>query len=196
MDLVIGVLTLLLVLAFALLATYLALTWTVRRILRPIDQAAKARNAPFRFSIGDFLCLFWFVQLPLAFVFQLDTEETALFYWALTVTIWAVAPLVWFTCATALSKAGISTGKHRIIVLALVVPLVYYGLFPFIGLSWVGAVSLALNGPQPVLQNFAAVALWFGIAIGLVVSGFYSPWVVREVNRIQSDSTILPSGSI
>src|SRR5687767_15253695 len=92
------------VMAILCLATVGPLVWTIRRILRPIDQLAKAGKAAFRFSIGDFLCLFWVVQIPLAFVFQLDAEETAIQYWVLTVMVWAVAPLVWITCARALSK--------------------------------------------------------------------------------------------
>jgi hypothetical protein len=154
--------------------------WTVRRILRPIDRAAKDRNAPLRFSIGDFLCLFWMVQLPLAFVFQLSGEETLTQYWLFTVVIWAVAPVVWFTCARALSKAGVSTGKHRFIFLAVVVPTVYYGLFPFIGLSWAGIATFATEGFAPLWQDKTAALWWLGLAIALALSGFYSPWIVRQ----------------
>ena len=169
-----------LMLVLAVFAGVTPIFWTVRRILRPIDQAAKNRNAPFRFSIGDFLCLFWVVQLPLTFVFQLSDEETLATYWIFTVVIWAVAPLVWVTCARALSKAGVSAGKHRFIFLAIVVPTVYYGLFPFIGLSWAGIAMLATEGWQAVFRYRAQVFWWFGLAIALVLSGFYSPWIVRH----------------
>ena len=42
--------------------------WIARRILAPIDRAAKFRKAAVRFSIGDFLCLFLAIQIPLAAV--------------------------------------------------------------------------------------------------------------------------------
>ena len=42
--------------------------WIARQILAPIDRAAKFRKAPVRFSIGDFLCLFLAIQIPLAAV--------------------------------------------------------------------------------------------------------------------------------
>ena len=42
--------------------------WISRQILAPIDRAAKFRKAPVRFSIGDFLCLFLAIQIPLAAV--------------------------------------------------------------------------------------------------------------------------------
>ena len=169
-----------LILVLVVLTGVTPIFWTIRRILRPIDQAAKDRNAPFRFSIGDFLCLFWVVQLPLTFVFRLSGEETLAAYWLFTVVIWAVAPIVWITCARALSKAGVSAGKHRFIFLAIVVPTVYYGLFPFIGLSWAGIATFSMEGLQPLLQDKTAALWWLVLAIALILSGFYSPWIVRQ----------------
>jgi hypothetical protein len=171
-----------LILVFAVLTGVTPIFWTVRRILLPIDRAAKERNAPFHFLIADFLCLFWVVQLPLTFVFQLSDEETLTAYWLLTIVIWAVAPVVWFTCARALSRAGVSAGRHRFIFLAIVVPTVYYGLFPFIGLSWAGIATFAMEGTQSVLQNRTETLWWLGLAAGLVLSGFYSPWLVRQAS--------------
>jgi hypothetical protein len=160
------------------------LVWTIMRILRPVDLAAKERNLPFRFSMGDFLCLFWVVQLPLAFVYQIQGRETEPFYWVLMAAVWAVAPLVWVTCARALSKAGVSAGKHRFIFLGIVVPTVYYGLFPFIGLSWAGIGALALRGMDYFLAQQSEIILWALLMIALIVSGFYSPWMVRHAGAV------------
>jgi hypothetical protein len=170
-----------------ILATAVPLIWTVRRILRPVDRAAKQRNLPFRFSLGDFLCLFWVVQLPLAFVYRIEGEETEAFYWTLTLVIWAVAPLVWITCARALSKAGITAGKHRIIFLAVVLPTVYYGLFPFIGMSWAGVVNIAFKGPPVLAQHGSVVAWWFVLVVALVACGYYSPWMIEQVQVLAGE---------
>jgi hypothetical protein len=156
------------------------LVWTVMRILRPVDHAARERNLPFRFSMGDFLCLFWVVQLPLAFVYRIEGRETESFYWILTVVVWGVAPVVWVTCARALSKAGVSEGKHRFIFLGIVVPTVYYGLFPFIGLSWAGAVAIGFEGMDYFLQHRSLILLWMFLMFALIASGFYSPWMVAH----------------
>jgi hypothetical protein len=156
------------------------LIWTVLRILRPVDQAAKERNLPFRFSMGDFLCLFWVVQLPLAFVYRIEGRETESFYWILTLVVWCVAPLVWVTCARALSKAGVSAGKHRFIFLGIVVPTVYYGLFPFIGLSWAGVGAIGFKGLDYLLQHGSSILLWTLLMVSLIASGFYSPWMVEH----------------
>jgi hypothetical protein len=160
--------------------TALPIMWTVLRILRPVDRAARERNLPFRFSMGDFLCLFWVVQLPLAFVYRVEGRETEPFYWILTLVVWAVAPVVWITCARALSKAGVSEGKHRFIFLGIVVPTVYYGLFPFIGLSWAGVGAIGFRGMDYFWQHSSKVLLWFALMVALIASGFYSPWMVRN----------------
>jgi hypothetical protein len=163
------------------ITTLAPVIWTIRRILRPIDQMAKARNAPFRFSIGDFLCLFWVIQIPLAFVFQIDAENTAIHYWVLPIMVWAIAPLVWITCARSLSKAGLVDGIHRYIFLGLIVPIVYYGLYPFIGLSWAGIAVLTSEGLPGLFRNGLAVLVWAGLATALLTGGLYTPWLVRRM---------------
>ena len=186
MDIAIHLIGVLALLAITCVAALAPLMWTVRRILRPIDNMAKERDAAFRFSIGDFLCLFWIIQIPLAFVFQLDAEETAIQYWVFTILVWGIAPLVCITCARALSKAGILAGMHRYLFLGLVVPIVYYGLFPFIALSLAGIGVLASNGARALFQYRVEILSWIGLAACLFVCGLYSPWLVRRVNSESS----------
>ena len=182
MEIAFNLIVLLGLLLLICVAALVPLMWTIRRILRPIDNLAKSRNAPFRFSIGDFLCLFWIVQIPLAFVFQIDAEETAIQYWVFTVVVWGVAPLVCITCAHALSKAGIVEGVHRYIFLGVVVPTVYYGLFPFIALSWAGIAQLASKGAAGVFQHQSAVAVWICLAAGLLFCGLYTSRLALRAN--------------
>jgi hypothetical protein len=170
------------------LLTLGSLRWTVTRILRPVDRAARERNLPFRFSLGDFLCLFWVVQIPLAFVFQIEGEELEAFYWIVTVVVWTVAPIVWIVCARALSKAGVSGGKHRFIFLGIVVPTVYYGLFPFIGLSWAGGIATSIEGPALLWQYGTAMFFWVLLAISLLACGIYAPWLIRNASAIPTQS--------
>src|SRR5215212_3182904 len=97
--------------------------WIARRILSPIDEAAKFRQAPVRFSIGDFLCLFLAIQIPLAAVHRFMREDTIEAYWLFTIITWLVAPVIWFAGARTLSKAQVSTNSHRFVFLGLIMPL-------------------------------------------------------------------------
>src|SRR3954470_22393727 len=75
------------------------ITWIARQILSPIDRAAKFRKAPVRFSIGDFLCLFLAIQIPLAAVHHVAGEDTIGLYWTFTIITWLVAPVIWYAGA-------------------------------------------------------------------------------------------------
>jgi hypothetical protein len=171
------------------------LLWTVHRILRPVDQAARERNLPFRFSMGDTLCLFWIVQIPLGFVYRLAPERSrngsnedvlTLYYWILIAGVWIVAPLAWVTVARALSKAGVSMGKHRLIFLGIVLPTVYYGLFPFMGMSAGVLMGIAENGAGFFLERKELTSCWVVLGLSLIACGFYSPWMVRRA-AIETD---------
>jgi hypothetical protein len=88
---------------FVFAAIYLLGKW----ILGPIDRAAKDRHGSTRISIGDLLCLFIAVQVPLSFISTLQSEETETHFLVFTILTWLVAPIIWIVCAMNLSRAGI-----------------------------------------------------------------------------------------
>ncbi len=176
--------------ATVLVFTLGPLMWTISCILRPVDRAARERNLPFRFSMGDFLCLFWVVQLPLAYVFQMrgdgrrdSQNEVDQFYWILTAAVWAIAPLAWVTVARALSKAGVAAGVHRMIFLGIVLPTVYYGLFPFMGMSIAVIFGVLESGSDYLAAHRVLVTMWWLLGVSLLACGFYSPWMVRRAGE-------------
>src|SRR6476646_9622168 len=139
-------LRLLLISAIVLVGITLAVApifWIARQILAPIDRAAKFRKAPVRFSIGDFLCLFLAIQIPLAVVHRFMSPDTMDAYWGFTVITWLIAPMIWYVGARRLSKARVTKVSHRFVFLGLIMPLVYYGVIPFtaLGISFLGAFS-------------------------------------------------------
>jgi hypothetical protein len=172
---------LLLILAVPLTILYIALPG--RWIVRPVDRAAAARNAPARFSIADFFCLFWAIQLPLAFAIQLNRLETERFFWIALLLVWLVAPLVWVVCTRALSKAGVTRVRHRAIFLAGVLPVVYYGMLIFIGVPCLVLNSLVTGEPPRLIsyQTMAVVSVL--LAVGLAASGWYTPWMIATANE-------------
>jgi hypothetical protein len=154
--------------------------WIARRVLSPIDQAAKFRKAAVRFSLGDFLCLFLAIQIPLAAVHRFWDEDTMEAYWVFTIITWLVAPVIWFAGARALSKAQVSTSSHRFVFLGLVMPLVYYGLIPFtvLGLSFLSPLVGHTDLPFRWL-----LSIWFVLGILFYLSGRYVRWMLQHVER-------------
>jgi hypothetical protein len=173
------------ILAIAVVGIALALApliWIARRILSPIDRAAKFRQAPVRFSLGDFLCLFLAIQIPLAAVYRFMGEATIGAYWTFTVITWLVAPVIWYAGARTLSKAQVTTNAHRFVFLGLIMPLVYYGLVPFtlLGLSFL-APLLGHTPPQFRWMLFA----WFVLSILFFISGRFVRWMLQQVESTQ-----------
>jgi hypothetical protein len=183
--------------AFAVLGLYVgsfcAVGWW---ILMPIDRAAKARNAPARFLIADFLCLFVIIQLPLAAVHQLAGEGEESLFWAFTALTWIIAPVIWLVCTRSLSRAGIRGGWRRMVFVGFIVPIAYYGLVLFVLLSVYGVIRLFARR-QPFDQPLMTPAThWFAlIALGAVLyaSGLSSRWLVRKANE---ESGPVPDGEL
>jgi hypothetical protein len=183
MDAFLGIL--LLTLLSAAIFSFLGIA---KWILKPIDDAAKFHNAPIRFSIADFLCLFLAIQLPLTLVHQIQGEETEVHFWVFTILTWLIGPIVWISCARALSRAGISNGRYRLVFMGLILPVVYYGLLPFVALTYIGVASLLVDGPMQVARWWALLLLWLAIGVGLAFSGLYTHRMVRQTH---GDSVVI-----
>jgi len=154
------------------------ITWIARKILAPIDRAAKFRKAPVRFSIGDFLCLFLAIQIPLAAVHGFLGPETMDAYWAFTVITWLVAPIIWYFGGQTLSRAQVNASSHRFVFLGLIMPLVYYGLVPFTAL---GLAFLApLLGYTPTRFGWMPLA-WIVLASLFFISARFVHWMLHQV---------------
>lgn len=152
--------------------------WLARHILAPIDRAAKFRKAPVRFSIGDFLCLFLAIQIPLAAVHRFMGPDTMEAYWTFTIITWLVAPIIWYAGGQTLSRAQVTTSSHRFVFLGLIMPLVYYGLVPF---TVLGLAFLApLLGHVPA-QFRLQLLVWSVLAVLFFVSGRFVRWMLQQV---------------
>jgi hypothetical protein len=152
-----------------------------RWILAPIDRAAKSREAPVRFSISDFLCLFLAIQIPLAAIYRFTDYDDHRPYWMFFAITWLIGPLVWYCCARTLSKAGVMKGSHRFVFMGLVMPLVYYGFLPFAFLTFANLLFLVgvkhtPNGMQPV----SIIWSWLTLVVLFFLSGLFSHYIVNH----------------
>jgi hypothetical protein len=104
--------------------------FAVRWVLGPLDRAAKNRNCPVQFSLADFLCLFFVVQLlliaPAALFRGISFWTLAVDYKVLIVTAWslffALAIIFWWTGVRKLSRAGVQSTASRAFVLTIAIP--------------------------------------------------------------------------
>jgi hypothetical protein len=163
-------------------AVYIGGRW----ILGPIDRAASQRRAPLRFSIGDFLCLFLVVQLPLTLVSRLRSDDTEAAFWICSILAWVVAPIIWISCAASLSRAGIRNGKHRLLFMGLILPIVYYGLTPFVIMAAIGIVMLLRGEIEELFRPWWLVPLWAFMGASLCGCGWYTNWLVKRMENCKT----------
>jgi hypothetical protein len=162
--------TLFLVFGGTLMAVYLLGRW----VLGPIDRAAKARRAPVRLSVADFLCLFVAVQLPLTLVARMRSDDTEPWFWIFAILAWVVAPVIWISCAVTLSRAAITKGSQRLVFMGLVLPIAYYGLIPFVVLAAM-AVGMTFEGRLSQLVRYpGTIFLWMITGGAIFLSGLYT----------------------
>lgn len=159
---------------------------TVRLILTPIDRAAKLRNAPPRFSVGDFLCLFLAIQIPLAAISRLIEPSERNTFWLFTIATWIIGPLTWITCARTLSKAGIEKSSHRLLFMGFVMPVVYYGLSSFTCLC-VTIVITAYSGPDAPTTTSSVLVSWAVLMMLLILSWYFTKNILSDIGRLESE---------
>jgi hypothetical protein len=161
-----------------------------RCILAPIDRVAKFRRAPAQFSIGDFLCLFLVVQIPLTATHWLANEETHAAFWAFTGITWMVAPVIWYAGARTLSKAGIMHRGHRFVFLGLIMPLIYYGLIPSTGLSIAAVITVFGVAGAADGGSLWIFWTWLGLAMLFALSGVFTNWMLKQVEREHTPKSV------
>jgi len=150
-----------------------------RWILGPIDRAARRRISAPRITISDCLCLFVAVQLPLAFIRRIRSDETEAVFWSFAVLSWIIAPVIWISCARALSRGGITGGVHRFLFMALVLPVAYYGLVPFVLLTTAGAVQIVIGEGAYLVSRPWWILAWGLMGATIVAAGHYTNWLCR-----------------
>jgi hypothetical protein len=170
--------------------------FAARWILAPIDRAAKSRQAPARFSLGDFLCLFVIIQIPLAAVFRIgDGNDENRSLWMPMVIVWILGTVIWYMGSRTLSKAGVRRTWVRSVYLGLILPLVYYGLLPFTILSVAGCGIFFEEGPIDWITP-RGVAIWLLFVLLFGASAWFTRWMLLAVDQDSIDSTTPDAGSI
>lgn len=159
-----------LVLAAPLAVTCLAMA-IGRWVFHPVEWAAQQRELPPQYSIADFLCLFFLIQLPMALVHgyvggaesrrpgdELDRAAP----WILDAFAWFACGMMWWLSVRTLSRAGIRNPWSRAIFLVVVVPVALVGA---LGIPILSAIILTGLG------RLAPLALWGLVLLELVLVG-------------------------
>jgi hypothetical protein len=157
------------------LGTFVVARW----IVGPVDDAAKARQAPARFYMIDALAFLTLFQAALVFPTWAHREGVTELAIPIGVMIVGAAGAFWVGAIRALSRAGVHQALRRAIFVLLVLPAAGFGNFAVAGLA-LGCMASADRG-----ESLASL-LCFAAMISLVPALFFTRrvtlWVLAERN--------------
>jgi len=167
----------------AIFAVVAVIVLCVRWILRPVDQAAKDLQRPTQFTIVDFLCLFFVLQLFMALTHsfiptsgRVGMETTIL--WAMDIYGWISFGAMWMVSVQKLSRAAITHTWHRAAFLALVLPVAFFCSIavPILVVVFCGRIIFDHVGFDS--NGLILLALTAAGTTAIVLAGRYTRWMV------------------
>jgi hypothetical protein len=183
-------------------------TAAARWIMRPIDEAATDRQHPAQFSLADFLCLFFLLQLSMGLVHWAFPSETAAVVWFLDAFVWFLDACAWFALTSLwwagvrrLSRAGIRNPWIRCAFLTVAIPfaLAVMLILPFGTIVFLLGGGIALTGQGPGIDSETFFTLGLATASAAAVAyalGLSTRWMVRRYGAAAEPSTTPPSESV
>lgn len=94
-------------------------------VFRPVDRAAKDREHPTQFTIIDFFCLIFIIQMSMAVIhwqFGLGKDAVMDFVYVFDLFAWFACTALWMKSVQLMSRAGIERPRDRVFFLAFVIP--------------------------------------------------------------------------
>jgi len=156
------------------LSSFVAAILAGRWILSPVDRAARHLELPTQFVISDLLALFFLFHLMTGLIHWIVPEEPPGLRWALDVYAWVACGLMWGKSVQALSRGGITRVVHRVIFLAFVLPVAYFGSLTLPLL--LGLIVLPLCGLSGPTGENATVLLMtlLGLSAAMFACGVFT----------------------
>ncbi len=142
-------------------------------ILRPLDQRAKAGSRRMQFTLGDWICLIFMIQVWAAIAHTFATIAGAGAGFAVIIDLfgWVLVVVLWSGVVRRLSSAGVRTTWHRAGALVLVYPLNVFGAITAPALLWITFANLLVPGGSriPPIVHLAC-ALAFVMILGAMLA--------------------------
>lgn len=157
-------------------------------VVQPLNRVAREGTGKLRFSIADFLALCILYQGLLGsifFVLPTPTRPSEREVGGAIVVLVATG-LLWLLGVDHLSRAEISAARHRMIFLAIVMPMAFLGA-PLFVLASAHIISSSFHGAWTGNWTGSApwTAAWMALGIGTLACGQYTRWLVRQVEDRQ-----------
>lgn len=161
------------------------ITLLARAILLPLDRAARRVEAHVQFTLIDFLCLFLWVQAPMALIHGLLHDVESERRWFLDIYAWLAEAFLWWFSVQRLSRAGITRAGHRALILVFAIPMTLVAMFatPVLivaGIAIVGSLWSDHELPFPPSTIFIGLLGTLALAALVVLAASLTRRIVAE----------------
>jgi hypothetical protein len=161
-------------------------------VMRPVDRAARFLRRPTQFTVTDFLCLFFIIQLPMALIhgflkpqdIGMMRQQDRMMIWLLDIFVWCACGAMWWGSVRTLSRAGIERPLYRSIFLAVVLPITIFATVAAPGLL-IGVASGWRSASTSTIALLAGGAVLLVVAV--VFCGLYTRWMVARSQIITAE---------
>jgi hypothetical protein len=167
---------------FVLLILLTAITILGRWILGPLDRAARRRKGPTQFTVVDFLCLLFLVQLPLGLAQLTVLGRGSAEPRAATILFIAgcvVGGMMWLGSIKQLSAAGVTKTSHRCVFLAVVLPVTFLGAIA----TMICCIALIASLSSPAARPsafFVPLFIMAGLLVAFWAAAQATRWIVEQ----------------
>jgi len=144
-------------------------------VLRPVDVAARNRRHPAQFTMADFLCLFFLIQLWMTPIHAWVPAEQPWMTWLFDAFAWFSSGLLWWFGVQSLSRAGVRNTWHRSIFLAVVLPVSLSGAMVL------PLVAFAICRMMFQRERVLVIVLWVGIEVALMCGVYACGLFTRRI---------------
>ena len=154
--------------------------------MRPIDEAARDRRHPAQFSLADFLCLFFLLQLSMGLVHWAFASESGVYFvWFLDAYAWIALASLWWAGVRRLSRAGVRNPWIRCAFLTVAIPFAF-GVMVILPIGGLCVVlgrrrRVGRRGSGEAFQAFFIAGLAAASAAAVAYAlGLSTRWMVRR----------------
>ena len=168
-------------------------------IFRPVDRAAKDRKHPTQFTIIDFFCLFFIIQVAMAVIHWLlgqGANAQMGFVYTLDAFSWFACGALWMKSVQLMSRAGIQLPRHRVLFLAVIIPgtlvaaLATPALISFCVRILINAESaikdvFSLPVMLAMLAAIPPMLYWMALSTRRIVAAAQPPIVLVDVEMVE-----------
>ena len=169
--------------------------FSAKWIMGPIVRAAKDRQYPPQFSVADFLCLLFLLQLSLALIhWGLGAETPAGTRWAFEGFAWTALAALWWSGVRTLSCAGMHNPWLRCVFLAIAIP-VTLGVVMALPVLAVAVSIMILSGHSAGSELAKALVATAGTLAVAFAMGRFTRWILGWCSATESELATTPTES-